>query len=440
MNSRALVRVLVPTVVILWQVPHTIVLRFALLVVLGVLSWPRALAALARPAVADERRAREPFGVFAMFIAWCLAVSFAMSPALRASLSELRAQWLAPTLILLSGYGLALRYGRGNAIVRVAFLGLALHAFMHLVSFPVFISRGGTFPYPDFPGISNHRANVTYTNAMALAMLVADAYARAGGGRGFLGIDGRWTVAAFVLLLASSVAATTRNGLIVFGLLAAGGFVLLAIRMRARASRAAWATLGACAVVAVAGTLAGLKAEPRWSSFMDTLPVAWDTDGHREWLWGEHNLAHLPRTAAGAQVEPSAYYRIAYLREGGRLMLENPFGNGIGRDAFRYAIQEKYGMAGMSHSHSGFVDLGASVGIPGLVLFIAFLGALVLYARRASPSAEGGLRLALVLVVASFAARTALDSTLRDHVIQQFMLVAGLLVGTIALGERRGEA
>jgi hypothetical protein len=434
-----LVRVLVPTVVILWQVPHTIVLRFTLLVVLGLLSWPRAVAALARPASPGERLARQPFGVFALFVAWCLAVSFAMSPELRASLSELRAQWLAPTLILLMGYGLALRYGTGNAVVRVAFLGLMLHAFMHLVSFPVFLARGGSFPYPDFPGISNHRANVTYTNALALAMLVADAYARAGGHRGFLGIGARWAVAAFALLLASSVAATTRNGLIVFGLLAAAGFVLLAMRMRARATRTAWITLGGCALVAVAGTVAGLRAEPRWSSFMDTLPVAWDTDSHREWLWGEHNLAHLPKTAAGAPVEPSAYYRIAYLREGARLMLDNPFGNGVGRDAYRYAIEKKYGMAGMSHSHSGFVDLGASVGIPGLALFIAFLAALCLYAKRAPESGDGGLALALVLVVAGYAVRTALDSTLRDHVIQQFMLVAGLIMGTLASGERRGD-
>ena len=440
MNFRALVLGLVPTVVILWQVPHTIVLRMGLLVVLGLLSWPRAVASLAHPAFPDERRAREPFGVFAMFIAWCLVVSFTMSPDLRASLSELRAQWLAPTLILLAGYGLALRYGAGNVIVRVAFLGAVLHAFMHLVSFPVFIAYGGSFPYPDFPGISNHRANVTYTSAIALSMLVADAFARAGGGRGFLGIDGRWTVAAFVLLLASSVLATTRNGLIIFGLLTAVGFVLLAMRMRASASRAAWATLLACAVIALAGTFAGLRAEPRWSSFMETLPVAWDTAGHREWLWGEHNLSHLPKTASGAPVEPSAYYRIAYLREGGHLMLENPLGNGVGRDAFRYAIQAKYGMAGMSHSHSGFVDLGASVGIPGLVLFVAFLGALALYAMRATGCAGSGLHLALALVVATYAARTALDSTLRDHVVQQFMLFAGLIMGTIALGERRGEA
>jgi O-antigen ligase len=189
------------------------------------------------------------------------------------------------------------------------------------------------------------------------------------------------------------------------------------------------------------GAVAGLKADPRWSSFMATVPVAWDTDGHREWLLGEHDVLHLPRTAQGKPVEASAYYRIAYLREGVRLLGENPLGTGVGRDAFRRAIHAKYGTAGMSHAHNGFLDLGASVGIPGLILWVAFLVALVRCVTRAREAAGSGLRLAMALVVACFAVRTMLDSTLRgDHVVQEFLLVAGILLGTIALAGRRDRA
>ena len=48
---------------------------------------------------------------------------------------------------------------------------------------------------------------------------------------------------------------------------------------------------------ALAGTVVGLEAEPRWSSFMATAPVAWDTDHNRQWLLGEHNETNLPNTA-----------------------------------------------------------------------------------------------------------------------------------------------
>ena len=43
--------------------------------------------------------------------------------------------------------------------------------------------------------------------------------------------------------------------------------------------------------------------------------------------------------------------------------------------------------------------------------------------------------------MACFAARTMLDGTLRgDHVVQEFLLVAGVLLGTIALAGRRDDA
>ncbi|MBC8021722.1 MAG: O-antigen ligase family protein [Burkholderiales bacterium] len=433
MNSRAAVLALLMLVVIVWQVPHTIVLRYGLLVILGLICWPVAFAALARPATPLVRRARTPFAVFGAFVLWTLFVALVVSPSPLASLKALRGEWLQATLVLLIGYGLALRYGENHAAVRAVFLALVLHAFMQLVSGLETVVRGQTFPIMNFGGISDHKANVTYTNTLALAMLVADTASRARGGKGFLGIDVRWALAAFALLIASTVLATTRNGLIVFGLLTLAGFVLVAMSLRPQRSRAAWSVLIACVVVTLVGAVAGLKADTRWSTFMATVPVAWDTQKNRQWLLGERNETNLPLTAAGKRVDPSAYYRISYLKEGVRLLFEQPLGMGIGRDAFRRAIHAKYGTAGMSHAHNGYLDLAMSVGTPGLVLWLGFLAALVVFAARAGEAAGTGLRMALALVVASFAARTMLDATLRDHIIEEFMLVAGLLAGAIAL-------
>jgi hypothetical protein len=222
-------------------------------------------AAPARPANAAERR--RAFRGPAAFLLWSVGVALFVSPSASASLSDLRAEWLAPTLVLLLGYGLALRYPQDDAVVRVVFLGCVLHAFMHLVSAVYIPIRGDPVNFSDFGGISNHRANVTYTSAIALAMLIADTAARARGDRGFLRIDARWTVAAYGLLLASTILSTTRNGLIVFALLSVLGFVLVAAEMRPGASRAAWITLFACGAIAFMGSLAGLQHEPRWSNF-----------------------------------------------------------------------------------------------------------------------------------------------------------------------------
>jgi len=337
----------------------------------------------------------------------------------------------------LLGYGLALRYPQEDAVVRMVFLGCMLHAFMHLVSAVYLPIRGDPVNFSDFGGISNHRANVTYTTSIALAMLIADTAARARGDAGFLRITTPWAIGAFLLLLASSILAMTRNGLMVFALMSVLGFVLVAGEMRVGVSRAAWFTLFACGAIALFGSVAGLKSEPRWSNFVATAPVAWDTDRNVQWLKGEHNETDLPVTASGKPVEPSAYYRIAYVKESLRLLAEHPWGTRVGRDAFRLAIRDKYGRGGMSHAHNGFLDVGVSLGIPGVLLWLAFLGSFVVFVVRTPEAAGPGLRGALLLLILGFAMRTMLDATLRDHIIQEYLLAAGVLVGAIAVPRAR---
>ena len=428
------------TVVIVWQVPHTIWLRYALLIALGFLAWPLAAMRLARPANMTQRYARLPFALLAVFLAWCLVVALAVAGDSVQSLGDLRAEWLAPALVLLLGYGLALRYPEDDVVPRVLFLALVVHAYLQLVAAGYVLLRGGTLDFSNFGGISDHKANVTYTNALALAMLIADTVARARGGGGFLRINTGWSLLAFGLLLASTILSTTRAGLIVFAMLCAAGLVMVAGAMRGRTPRAGWALLAACAVVTLAAAWVGLKHDPRWSNFLATAPVAWDTDHHPQWLLGEHNETDLPNTAAGKPVEPSAYYRIAFFREGLRLIVEHPWGTRVGRDAYRLAVRDKFRRAGMSHGHNGFIDLGVSVGFPGLALWLAFLGSFVLLAARAKAASGSGLRAALVLAVAAFAARSMLDATVRDHILQEFMLTAGVLAGALATAQGRGRA
>lgn len=440
MNWRIVVLAVLLTIVIVWQVPHTIVFRYTLIVGLGMFTWPLAGERLAHPASSAERWARLPFAVLAAFLLWSVVVAVLVSPSASASLKDLRAEWLAPTLILLLGFGSALRFPERDGVVRVIFLGCVLHAFMSLVTAALMIIHGDHIDLRNFGGIGDHKANVTYTNTIALAMLIADAAARTRGAEGFLRIDTRWSLAAFTLLLASTILATTRNGLVVFALMCVLGFLLVAGEFRVGTSRKAWLTLFACGLVTLAGTLGGLKAEPRWSNFFATAPVAWDTHGNTQWLQGERVETGLPMTSVGKPVEPSAYFRIAYLREGLEILREHPWGTRVGRDAFRLAVVDKFGRGGMSHAHNGFIDLGVSLGFPGLALWIAFLASFVMYVVRVPEAAGSGLRGALLLVIIGFAARTMLDATVRDHIIQEHLLAMGALLGSIALAGTANRA
>jgi hypothetical protein len=437
-NVRAAGLGLLFAIVIIWQVPHVIVLRYMVLIALAALTCATALRALAgkAPFAGLDRRARTPFVLYGAFLVWCLAVALLVSTEPLASLKELRAEWLPTTLCLLIGYGAALRFdgeARGpSAAVLVVFWALILDAVLQLVVGASTYVYAGSIPILNFGGISDHKSNVTYTNTLALAFLLADVVAGSTQGSSFLGVSRRGQLVLFAVLLASTVVSVTRNGLVVFVLLTAIGGVLLVLAKRGHASRKWWGVFAALVAFTVAAASAGLKTDARWSGLVATAPVAWETEAHRTWLLGELNNQGLPLTAAGKPVEPSAYYRIAYLKEGMKLLVEHPWGTRLGRDTFNRLIHEKYGTAGMSHAHNGLIDLGVSVGFPGMALWLAFLISIAAWGLHGWRRTHDPLGLALGLCVAGYSARMLLDSTLRDHVIEEFALVVALLAGALA--------
>jgi hypothetical protein len=439
-NARTAGLVLLFVVMIVWQIPHVLFLRYTLLIMLGALSWPTAYRALTQPRRAGtfDGVLRAPFLVYAAFLAWLLAVALGGTD-VGASVDELRAEWLPTTLVLLLGFGAGIRFapaqsGIGNAAVKAVFWALVLHAVLQLLVAAGTLFETGSIPFFNFGGISDHKSNVTYTNTLALALLLADVARGTGKAESQLGVGRYGKLVIFVILLLSTLMSATRNALIVFVFLAVVGG-LIALRYKTGATRQWWAVVGVCAALTLAGVLAGLKADSRWNGFLATVPVAWDTEGHRAWLNGENDMTNLPRTEAGTAVDPSAYFRIAFAKEGVKLLLEHPWGTEIGRDTFRRLVHEKYGTAGMSHAHDGLLDLGLSAGFPGMALWVAFLVALGALGFKAWKRDHGTVGLALFLAVLGFGARMLMDSTLRDHIIEEFVMVAGLLAGAIAYGE-----
>lgn len=447
-SRRSLGLFLTFAVVIVWQIPHVIVLRYSLLIILGVLCWGTAYTVLRHPPQSGSaaRGLRAPFAWYAAFLAWILLVAL-FGEDLRASVSELHAEWLRMTLILLLGFGAGIRFGRpaageGNAAVQAIFWGLVLHAVLQLLVAAGTLFETGSIALLSFGGISDHRANVTYTNVLALALLLADA-ARSPDERGTqLGVGGNAKLLVFAILFASTLLSSTRNGVAVFVILTLVGGAI-ALRYKVRSSRQWWRVVGGCAAVLIVSVWASVESDSRWNSFLETVPIGWNTEGERAWLYGEHDYAHLPRTARGTPVEGSAYYRVAYAKEGLKLIGEHPLGTRIGRNTFNHLVHEKYGTAGMSHAHNGFIDLGVSAGIPGMALWLAFLASLALLGWRAWRRDHATPGLALVLVVLAFTLRTLMDATLRDHIIEEFAMVAGVLAGAIAYAEgarHRGPA
>jgi len=422
--------------VIVWQIPHVIALRYFLMLALCTLYLPRGVAAIfgrcMNPAVEVWRR--RMLLICVALIVWILAVAIVISDDTLASLRDIRGEWLPAMFCLAMGLGAGLvlsgvRAAGGNYAVRAVFWGLVFHAVLQLGAAAWLLAQHGTLP-DHFTGISDHRANVTYTNALALAMLIAEAIAAALQRVRLLGLSRAAFLVIYAVLLLSTFASASRNGLIVFVLLTiiGGGVLLFLSQERHRRVRFGLMVVGGLLVLLI-GVWLGVKSDPRWQRVVATIPVAWEID-LTDYLVNP-DAPEGAKAADGGELDMSIYHRVALARVGWRFFKEHPLGTDATSEAFKRLVTNKYSNDIVASSHNSYIDLGLATGIPGLVLWVAFLSALAWYGLRRYQETGSPYAMALILVVAGYSLRGALDSIFREHMIEEFMLSVGMLMGAI---------
>ena len=126
-------------------------------------------------------------------------------------------------------------------------------------------------------------------------------------------------------------------------------------------------------------------------------------------------------------IDPSIYLRYSYAKAGLDAIADRPMGYGYGSIGYGRFIEEKAGLSGAVSSHSGWIDFTIDNGIPGFILLILLIGALlkrsftnfVWYGNPAS--------LALLLVVVNYIGRCAIDGHLVGSRLTGFAIATAAL-------------
>ena len=419
------------TLLFIFSLDHVIALRKLLLLIAFLIAFKSFLDAL----VKEPKPLHSAILIFLILQAWMLVIAGLISSQPASSFSEWKGQWLPALMSLVVGIGLArtlmlskLRDSR-VAVSMIILIPITLFLSINAVVVVHDMILAGTF-LTHLSGISDHTANIGYLIALMEPMLVADMLGRLVKRDTLFPVPGWVTLAVLILALFSLVTASSRNGLLLMLL----AFVLGAAMMFAEIRKVyTWQKLVAFVLATLififAFVLISYKTDPRWQNFTETVPIAWDID--HDLLWLNSDGSNLPLTQSGNLVELSAYNRIAWAHEGWRMLMVHPWGMEISRDTFQKLELAKYGHAGMAHSHNSWIDFGLEVGIPGLLLWASFLFILIQKGWQAWKVQKEPLGLALAVLVIMFAVRGLLDSIFRDHEIEQFILVAGLLFGTL---------
>lgn len=442
---------LVFLLLVVWQIPGTIALRYSLL---GLL-FPIALLLLFVRGQSSNycKTTPTPLIWLLTLTVWMMLVIYFWGQNPGVSWGELRGQWLSPLAAGVVGLLLASAARKDPQrhelqLLMVVFWALLIQVLIHDVLGALYWWATGELPFRQAPvlylpdisyaiikGLPWHEGftgegpdKFSYVNNVLAALLVAEVAQRILLHKRWLSCSNVVLGVAFGAMLLCSYWLKMRNGNVGLLLLLTFAALMMAVRLvdRFGKARVVSALFGVIGVIFILG-LAMIRSDPRWQKLEETIPIALDTQTNRSWLVREN----YPMIANGEVVDISAYERLAWAKEGLRLILDNPWGTGYNRLAFGAGIDRKYQMNGTyrAHAHSGIIDFAIANGIVGLVLWFGFLGSLFYVGWQAYRGEQVGLGLGLMFLISGFMGRSIVDSNIRDHILQQFFFLAMLFYG-----------
>ena len=411
-----------------WPMMHSVALRYTLLTILLI-----ACVVLYRRSITNRRLSTlltTPAILYVLLSAWLLAtVLFADNPL--NSLSQYRSEWMMGFIAMTIGVLLA-KLADSNHETGLNRIKLLVSVSLAL-TLPVLVQGGQSLLFavqhhtlPGWDVSLFGRTSLSFVHNILYGLLLADALARISRRRRLLPLSNFALQVAFVLSFFCTYLLNTRNGTIGVLVITLFAALIAWYQHRQHINNGLLAAIAFVMLLAMVGyAKVSYDAEPRWAAFGESTRLALDTRHQKAWL--DHRIP-LPRMTNGLQVDHSAYMRIAWFKEGALAIVDYPLGVGFGQNAFGQALQRKYGEGhGHSHSHSGMIDFALSSGIPGLLLWLGFSASLWRLGARAYFEQRDAVGMALIMLVAGLLLRMVLDSNLRDHGLQQYLFLIGLL-------------
>ncbi|WP_199052502.1 O-antigen ligase [Aquitalea sp. ASV15] len=404
------------------SVGHTVALRYALqggLLLLALPLLPRSLPTF--------RAARYPVILLALFMAYATLHTLLLSRWPAISMAELRSQLGMATLWFVIGMVLYRVWRKFSIIDVVIGGGVALAVAEFVLEAYQYFSTG-TWPYRETFSTPTY-LEFTFLINFVLAFVVATLCFGHWGRQRVSRISKPWLLGILALFVFVSLHAAARNGMIGMVYLS---FSMLLLYSIFQGVKHGWGKLLLIWLV-VLGTLSGLvtyaiKQDSRNLAFTESVAAGWDYQHHPTWT----QIGPLPLMSNGQPVDDSAFKRVAWIHSGLDMIASHPLGFGFMREVFAQAATSMGIKNNLGHAHSGFIDLGLALGIPGIVLWLLFCASLFVTGYRRFRYQQDVRGLMLMLMVCGFLGRMLNESIFRDHMLQLLLFVAGALLAELA--------
>ncbi|MBU3589019.1 hypothetical protein [Polynucleobacter sp. 80A-SIGWE] len=425
------------TLIMLWNIPHTIAGRYiceGLLLVLIFANKPHW-----KPFFQENK-------ALAFFFIYLLLQLILFSKNYPLAFSNFRAEWMHFILFSIIGAGVGLLLGNKNSIKTLLFLGVAFSTplYIHLVLSFIKGFEVGSIPW-GYWGINEIHGDLGYTALQASIFLFTYFLYQAKSKLAKL-----TTIGLLIICVCSPLLAASRGGT---------GFVLIAILFislthffigggnKISLRNKFIGTLSVLILIAGAYQV-GLKSDPnRWGGILSRISLGFEGDPGSIYCEGIGSLEAALKSK-GVVITPAIQKgldsiidgdgaRVMAARSGASLTLENPMGIDQSKQAYQQAITKLCNgkpAIFISHTHNAWVDTALAIGLPGAALLLLTLLTYMYRGRntlRANTPLVAPFGMALFASASLWILRGLLDSVQRDQMLEMQAFVMALLLGII---------
>jgi hypothetical protein len=313
-----------------------------------------------------------------------------------------------------------------ETLITYLFFAMFIHVlYIDMVALEKFMQSGSLISR--YGGITGSPATVNFLTNILIAMICSEAIYRAKAKKNVLKVTNHMLFIILVLCLLSSIVEGIRFGFISLFWLGISSIILFMINNTTFVKKSKLILSVVFFTIISIPLIFNLINDSRWDSLIETIPIAFDTEAHKYW---SGDSKELPKLSDGSDVSGSNYLRIAWLAKSLEYIEKEPMGIGYGRNSFGHAIQKYEGVdsARGMHSHSAILDFTISMGLIGLTLWLVFMSLIVVFSLKRFLIDTSYFALTSFFITTGFFFRSIVDSIMRDHVFQQFMLMLGIFL------------
>ncbi|MCW2096736.1 O-antigen ligase family protein [Lelliottia amnigena] len=386
---------------------------------------------------------------FVLIAIWVLTFyilinGFFVAPDIKEMVSTWDGQWLRPVLLFCAGLVLipaiqtqypSISAARYFTLIVLFFWGVVC---IHLLDTIWLYWRDGVIHWGETRIVYN-RTRMSFQVNMITGFLIAELLARGLLHQRFLRLKTPFLAFMLVCNLICTALVDTRWGTI--GLVGSlfSTFVLLSLHSMRR-SRVI-ITAGVLFIIFIASLLLGYtswKTDPRWQNLETDAITGWNAP-LTSFCYNKTN-GSVPRNDEGRAMNHSNGCRASYFHQGWKLIAEHPAGMGPRKEAFRYVLRRdtQDNRINIPHSHYGLIEFGIQNGIAGIAGWLILLAGCWYVGWREFRHGNTMVGMFLLLFTIGFFSRTMVDHNLKDHYLEQYLLLTGLLIGMCALRTTKG--